>query len=330
MRGNADQLFTSPRGQYPQLSVNAYVAGALKLDLESRRLKLEGVLTSWAAELGGLTPNTNLTQATIDGWRADIATARTNVNTAIANATAAQTSLKTAEADLNTEKGDLAAAEDQLAVKKSPARATDRALYEAEIRQAEAGMRNILAQLARRQILSPIGGVVTVVNAKVGSIAAASETAVSVISADALQIESYVPEINISYVKVGNSASVVLDAYGAETPFPARVISVDPAETIRDGVSTYRIKLGFINPDGRIKSGMTASILITTEKKSGVIAVPQGIVIRRDGKKFVLVRQGNAVREREIQTGSVSSLGQIEVVSGLADGDIVIVKTFAE
>jgi len=71
---------------------------------------------------------------------------------------------------------------------------------------------------------------------------------------------------------------------------------------------------------------MTANILIITDEKTNVIAVPQGIVIERDGQKFVSVKEGDTIVDRAVQTGSVSSLGTIEIVSGLTDGDVVLLK----
>ena len=71
---------------------------------------------------------------------------------------------------------------------------------------------------------------------------------------------------------------------------------------------------------------MTANILITTEKKTDTISVPQGIIINKNGQKFVKVKEGNIVVERLVETGDISSLGQIEIVSGLKDGDMVILK----
>ena len=183
-----------------------------------------------------------------------------------------------------------------------------------------------MAQLAKKQIRSPIRGIVTVVNSKVGSVVSANENAISIISADALQIESYVPEKNIPFIKIGDNASITLDAYGDSKLFEAKVVSIDPAETIRDGVSTYRVKFQFAEKDERIKSGMTANILITTEKKTNTVTVPQGIIINEDGQKFVKVKEGDIVVDRKIETGDISSLGQVEIISGLKDGDMVILR----
>jgi HlyD family secretion protein len=153
-----------------------------------------------------------------------------------------------------------------------------------------------------------------------------ADIAVSVISANNFQVESYIPEINISFIKVGDPADTTLDAYGSEVIFPAKVVTIDPAETIKDGVSTYRVVLEFNANDDRIKSGMTGNTVITTAKKQNVISVPQGMVTIKDGKKTVSVKKGDSIVEVTVETGSVSSSGNIEILSGLADGDVVIIK----
>jgi RND family efflux transporter MFP subunit len=222
---------------------------------------------------------------------------------------------------LRTRDREIANAESELVEGRS-----ELSVAQAEISRAQAEVSRIQAEIAERTVRAPFAGIITDVPAKVGSIASANDPAVSMISAGALELESFVPEINVSLIKVGDPAVVTLDAYGSDVPFEAHVISVDPAETIRDGVSTYRAKLAFTTQDERIKSGMTANIVITTEEKTNVITVPRGIVIDREGKKFVLVQAGDERVEREVTVGSISSLGEIEIISGLEPGDVVVLS----
>lgn len=363
IRNKTDQFFSNPRSSNPQLTF-ILADSQLEIDLEQERFLIEEIMKIWKSSLDeltlssnlsssisetkqnvglvksfldkaafaihSLTPSFSLTQATIDKWKTDIGTARANINTATINITSAQEELKTEEADLKTAEGNLKKAQDELAVKKSPARPADIALYEAQIRGAEASAQNVIAQLQKKQIHSPINGVVTIVHAKVGSIFIAQETALSLIGPNTLQIESYVPEVNIPLITIGDSSTVTLDAYGDNIPFEANVISIDPAETIRDGVSTYRIKLQFLNRDEHVKSGMSANIFITTEKKANTIAIPQGMIIRKDGQNYVTVKEGEAIIDRKVETGSISSLGQIEILSGLTEGDTIILKNAAK
>ncbi len=194
------------------------------------------------------------------------------------------------------------------------------------IDQKENAVQDAKNALEDYYIRAPFDGVITKIDAKIGELTSANEPLVSMIGAGVFQIESYVPEVNIAQIKLGDEANVTLDAYGETVPFYAKVISIDPAETIRDGVSTYKTKFQFSEKDDRIKSGMTANVLVTTFNKPNTIVVPGGVVFDKNGKKFVQIKNDEKIIDREVFLGSVSSLGQVEVISGLADGEMVILN----
>ncbi len=175
---------------------------------------------------------------------------------------------------------------------------------------------------------APFAGVITRLDIKTGEQSVAGQATVSMINSGLFQIESYVPEIYIANLKVGNQAEVTLDAYGPETKFSAQVISIDPAETLRDGISTYKVKLQFSKDDARIKPGMTANLLITALKKPNTISVPAAAIITRGSQKFVEVATGTEGKnvEKLITTGELGALGQTEILSGLITGDQVILN----
>jgi len=173
---------------------------------------------------------------------------------------------------------------------------------------------------------APFSGTITQLDAKVGENAISGQVLAEMNNDTLFQIESYVPEINIANVQVGNPAEITLDAYG-DTLFQAKVISIDPAETMKDGVSTYKIKLQFLKKDSRIKSGMTANLVLTTEKKVGVISIPSKAIEIVDTQKIVRVKQGEQLVEKVVTTGSVGALGQTEILSGLEEGDEVVIET---
>lgn len=251
------------------------------------------------------------------GYASDISTARTSINTGSRALTSADTSLKGAEATLNT-------AQKQLALLKAGATATALAAEEAKVASAEALVDDAKAQLQKTFITAPFSGTVTTVDIARGEVAGTNVPVITVISESKLQIESYVPEINMALLSEGNSARVTLDAYGDKEEFPAEIVSIDPAETIRDGVSTYRTILLFIADDPRIRAGMTANVVVTTIQKDGVIAIPQNLVRSFNGKKLVNVLENDVVVEREVTTGLLSSAGSVEILSGLSEGDKIV------
>ncbi|MDE2188658.1 MAG: efflux RND transporter periplasmic adaptor subunit, partial [Patescibacteria group bacterium] len=181
------------------------------------------------------------------------------------------------------------------------------------------------AILAQDTLTSPIDGVVTQADPNVGEFIAAGQGGFAVQN-DNFKIEAYVPEADIAKVAVGNLASSTLDAYGAYTNFPAKVTMIDPAETVLEGVPTYKVTLVFVSPDSRIRSGMTANLEILTHQASDVLEIPYRAIsqtatsttvrlVSADGKSYTAV---------PVVTGLKGSDGTIEITSGLKVGDKVV------
>jgi hypothetical protein len=75
---------------------------------------------------------------------------------------------------------------------------------------------------------------------------------------------------------------------------------------------------------------MTANVSIILFSKSNVVVVPGVVVFEQDNKKFVKIKNNQEIIDREVVTGDVSALGQIEIVSGLENGDQVILNPKSE
>jgi HlyD family secretion protein len=353
VRNRTEKLFLNPRSSSPDFTPQISDS-ALESTIESQRLSVERELIDWKKSLdtlvvenstsvavrvkthlalvksfldntslavNSLTPNTSTTQATIDNYKADLSTARSNVNTAIEN-------LSAAEGQVQSKKVALELAQNDLALVKSGNTQEQIGMQLSKYDQMVATAENYQAQLAKTTIVSPIQGVVTNVEAKVGEIFSANTVVVSVISEAEFHIEVNVPESDISKINVGNLAEVTLDAYGDSVRFPSKVILVDPAETIIDGVPTYKVTLQFIEKDSRVRSGMTANIVIKNNPRVGALSVPSRVVFENSGSKYVRVLGENKeVVEKKVTTGIRASNGAQEIVSGLSEGEEVIFGT---
>ena len=281
------------------------------LEASSYLSRISTFLNSTSLLLTRAISTSDISQTTIDGYKTGVATSRSEVNTA--------------SASIASDKASLEVSRRNLVLKKAGSTAEDISAQAAKVKAAEAEVASARAQLLKTIVSAPFSGVVTKMDAKVGKIVSSNTPEISMMSDGVYQIESFVPEINVAFLKVGDGAFVTLDAYGEKVPFEALIISIDPAETIKDGVSTYRAILQFSTPDPRIRSGMTANVLITTEKKSDVLSVPQGAVMEGDGEKYVTLKSGDTTEKRPVTTGSVSYLGEVEILSGLSEGDEVVV-----
>ena len=181
--------------------------------------------------------------------------------------------------------------------------------------------------MAKNNLRSPITGIVTKQSAKEGAIVGANENIVSVISEGEFEIDALVVEADIIDLEVGDKATLSLDAYGEDVLFEAIVIDIDPAAELIEGVANYRTTLEFVEgveSDERIRVGMTADIDLVTAEREKVISIPQRAVIFKEGKKVVRVLEGGVLREVEVEIGITGGRGQIEIISGIEEGDVIV------
>ena len=91
---------------------------------------------------------------------------------------------------------------------------------------------------------------------------------------------------------------------------------------------TYEVTLGFEAPAGMsITSGMTARLTLTMQGTSGAVVVPIGAVVSDgEGGSLVWVYDDSAgvVHAREVVAGPLTG-GEIEILSGLEDGDTIAI-----
>lgn len=350
IKTKADQLFTNPRTVNPEVIV--FNNGrddffSLKLSINAKRVRVGENLNALSSSISSLSVsnlnndyivqtretlnliksllddlsmvassiqiNGGVTQTTVDGYKNSISSARASVN-------AISLGLTTTEQSYNVSKSGLERAKQQLALKKAGSTSD-------EIKAARAQLQSAQAVLDKTLIVAPFDGIVTKMDAKEGESVNLGSTYVSMISAANFEVESYVSESDIAKVKVNQPARITLDTYGKDVIFPAVVYEVDPAETVVDGVTTYKIKLSFNQSDERIKSGMTANITVETSNKPSTVVIPQEALFLNAGEKMVTVDQGGNRVDKKVETGGLNANGEIEIVSGLMVGERVVVKS---
>ena len=341
VRNRTDIFFTNPRTNPKLLFTVANVE--LETTVINDRVAAEAVLANWALLVGKLSnsnaadsaqqafahiaqvstfladvnaainqgiPNQTISAATLSSYATTLATARANVNTAA-------TALTTSAAALDS-------ARSALALKQAGSTSETIAAQEAAVAVAAADIRSAQAKLAATRVVAPFSGTVTRMDAKVGKIISPTVSELSMQSNGIFQIETYIPEVIIARVAPGNPATTTLDAYGSSVAFPAMVVAVDPAETMKDGVPTYKTTLAFLKADPAIRSGMTANVMIVTGTLRDAIVIPAGAIGTKDGVSYVSVVNRDTVIPRTVVIGPSPALGQAEILSGLVAGDIIL------
>lgn len=183
---------------------------------------------------------------------------------------------------------------------------TSKAQYEialAQVKKAEAGLRQAKTNLGYTRIISPVDGVVIAKNVEVGQTVAASfqTPTLFTIAPDLtkMQVDTNVDEADISKIKKGMETSFTVDAY-PDRKFKGVVSQIRLSPTVTQNVVTYNVVISVDNSHLLLKPGMTANVTFVVENKKGVLKIPnsalrfkmpdsapskqQGVWVMRNGK----------------------------------------------
>jgi HlyD family secretion protein len=138
----------------------------------------------------------------------------------------------------------------------------------AQLEQARASAAEMAAQLGYTKIYAPIDGIVSVRVAKQGEVVAQGSPIVVIVDLNDLWVRADVEETYIDSIKFGEKLSVKLPSgniiegpvifKGVENDFATQR---DVSRTKRD-IKTFAIKVAVPNPEGRLFTGMTATVLL--------------------------------------------------------------------
>lgn len=221
---------------------------------------------------------------------------------------------------------DLAEAEEKQRDLLDGADAKEVATKQLDVRQAELDVEDTRVQIAKQQIRAPFAGIVARNDLELGETVVVGDAQVSMISANDYEVVSKVPEAEIFKIEVADPAQITFDAYPPEElRLEARVSAVNPAEVVVDGVATYKVTLALLNQSDKVKSGMTANVEIIGASKPDALVVPERALLTKNGAYFVRVPVGQGAEERSVSVGLRGSDGQVEIISGLAEGERVLI-----
>jgi RND family efflux transporter MFP subunit len=195
--------------------------------------------------------------------------------------------------------------------------------------RAQAGLEQAEVQRSFTVLHAPIAGVVASVATQEGETVAAglnAPTFLTIIDLNRLQVDTYVDEVDIGKVRVGQKVSFTVDAYPARD-FTGSVVAIYPNATIQDNVVKYIAAVRIADGHGALRPEMTANVRIALEERE-VLAVPVRAVRRVDGRSVVYVGDAARPEARPVRIGWRDG-NFVEVVEGLSAGERVLLDVTA-
>jgi len=233
--------------------------------------------------------------------------------------------INTYQAKVDTGQGSLRSAQDSLAKLVAPPRQEDVSLYQAQVKQAKAKVWLLQKQIEDTVLKAPISGQVIAINRRVGELvqSASKDAVITILPTDPFKVEVDIYEEDVAKMDIGNPVDIFLVAF-PEEKLNGKIISIDPAEKMIDGVVYYEVSISLEQSLSGIKPGMTADLIITTNVRENVLTIPKKALRKKNGKTIIQILEQNQVIEREIEIGLKGTNDLVEVISGLKQGEQII------
>ena len=226
--------------------------------------------------------------------------------------------LAQAEANLNKLENDFRRHEELFNKKLVSAEVYQRAKFEYESQKAAFEMTKLDHDYA--SIRAPISGVVAQRMIKVGNMVLANTPTFRITDFDPLLAVLHVPEREMSKLRVGQPASLTVDAING-TDFTGRIARVSPVVDPTTG--TIKVTVEVRDPSRQLKAGMFGRVNIVHDVHTNTLLVPKGAVIAEDAESAVFVVQDSVAYRKLVKTGYVNG-ANIEVLEGLKAGEKIV------
>ncbi|NUO79078.1 efflux RND transporter periplasmic adaptor subunit [candidate division KSB1 bacterium] len=181
------------------------------------------------------------------------------------------------------------------------------------------------ARWERTQIRSPINGVLDDRMVDEGEYAPPGVPMAHLVNISTVKILADVPEMQAGSATLGTPVSVTLDAVPGDT-LVGKISFV--GKTVSPTNRSLPVEIYFENHQGKLKPEMVAKARIILASKDNALLLSENTVLQVDRNKLIVyVENGGKAQERLVKLGGRQG-NLVEIVSGLAPGDHVIVSGF--
>lgn len=187
---------------------------------------------------------------------------------------------------------------------------------------AEAQLQQLRTRLDYTTIRAPITGVVTEKRVETGDIIGNQTRLFTIAYVDTMVVRVQVSELDVVQLRPGDPASVLLDAYPGQ-PLTGRIRRIFPAADPTTRLVPVEVALEQ-NDQRLARAGFLARVELALGTRENVLLVPASAIVSDVGSSAVFVVEDGTAHRRVVRTG-LNSEGRIEILSGVEEGDPVVI-----
>jgi membrane fusion protein (multidrug efflux system) len=190
---------------------------------------------------------------------------------------------------------------------------------QADLAAAQAAVQLAEARLAKMRLVAPFDGMLGLRKVSVGALLVPGQEIVNLEQINPLKLDFKVPETLLASVKVGQ---VIRLRLLGRRRVDGTVYAIDPQ--LETGGRAIVLRARIANEDGVLRPGLFARVVLTIDEKPDALFVPeQSVLPGSDGSMSVFKVVDAKAQLAKVELGERIK-GEVEIVSGLAPGDIVV------
>ena len=189
----------------------------------------------------------------------------------------------------------------------------------AALKVQEAAVQLAQARLSKLQLKAPFDGVVGLRDVSLGSYIKEGEALINLEDIRSLRVDFRLAETEVSRLRVGQELTLFSDALPDES-FVAQVDAINP-QIDPDGRS-IAVRARLDNRAGKLRPGMFVRVRLNFGQRSGALMIPEAAIEAGNPPSLFRVVDGKAEKV-DVRLG-VRRNGQVEIVSGVQAGDVVV------
>lgn len=191
----------------------------------------------------------------------------------------------------------------------------------ADMASKQAAVQSAQALLSKKQVLAPFTGVLGDFKVQVGAYVSAGDALVSLVNLDQLRADYSIAENLSPQLKKGQLVQLTVNTYPSKV-FYGTVSFIAP--TIDQSTRTVAVQAVVANKNGLLKPGMFIHVSQQVSVQKNAIVVPEQATLA-DVKGYYVYRVINNKAAQTYVTLGERVKGNVQIVSGLKQGDIIVV-----
>ncbi|MBU2509937.1 efflux RND transporter periplasmic adaptor subunit [bacterium] len=174
----------------------------------------------------------------------------------------------------------------------------------------------------KSKVKAPFSGIIKSKSVQIGGYVSAGESLLEMMDISKVLATVNIPEKDVRFVKVGQKAKVVLDAFpGKIFTGTVKTLGLEADTSSR----SFPVEVVIDNKEGSLLPGMMSRAALQTISVDNQILIPAHAVLEKNDGKVVFVEQGGKAIEKKVVVG-VTVENSVQVMDGLNPGDKLIIS----